>query len=110
MESQDSSRVQTTMFKINSKDILNSAENIASINSSYKWNIIYMIFNYCIVTDWFRIGKGVRQGCVLSPCLFKLYSEYIMRNAGLDEAQAGIKISGRNFYKLRYADATTLWQ
>ena len=61
-------------------------------------------------TDWFQIGKGVCQGCILSPCLFNFYSEYIMRNAGLDEAQAGIKISGRNFYKLRYADATTLWQ
>ena len=59
-------------------------------------------------TDWFQIGKGVRQGCVLSPCLFKLYAEYIMRNAGLDEAQAGIKIAGRNINNLRYADDTTL--
>ena len=59
-------------------------------------------------TDWFQIGKGVRQGCILSPCLFKLYAEYIMRNAGLEEAQAGIKIAGRNINNLRYADDTTL--
>ena len=59
-------------------------------------------------TDWFQIGKGVRQGCVLSPCLFNLYTEYIMRNAGLEEAQAGIKIARRNINNLRYADDTTL--
>ena len=72
-------------------------------------------------TDWFQIGKGVRQGCILSPCLFNLYAVYslhltymfhmyIMRNTGLDEAQAGIKIAGRNINNLRYADDTTLWQ
>ena len=59
-------------------------------------------------TDWFQIGKGVRQGCILSPCLFNFYAEYIMRNAGLEEAQAGIKIAGRNNNNLRYADDTTL--
>ena len=59
-------------------------------------------------TDWFQIGKGVRQGCILSPCLFNLYAEYNMRNAGLDEAQAGIKIAGRNINNLRYADDTIL--
>ena len=59
-------------------------------------------------TDWFQIGKGVRQGCILSPCLFNLYAEYIMRNAGLEEAKAGIKIAGRNINNLRYADDTTL--
>ena len=59
-------------------------------------------------TDWFQIGKGVRQGCILSPCLFNFYAEYIIRNAGLDEAQAGIKVSGRNINNLRYADDTTL--
>ena len=59
-------------------------------------------------TDWFQIGKGVHQGCILSPCLFNLYAEYIMRNAGLEEAQAGIKIAGRNINNLRYADDTTL--
>ena len=59
-------------------------------------------------TDWFQIGKGVHQGCVLSPCLFNLYAEYTMRNTGLDEAQAGIKIAGRNINNLRYADDTTL--
>ena len=59
-------------------------------------------------TDSFQTGKGVRQGCISSPCLFNLYAEYIMRNAGLEEAQAGIKIAGRNISKLRYADDTTL--
>ena len=61
-------------------------------------------------TDWFQIGKGVRQGGILSPCLFNLYAEDIMRNARLDEAQAGIKIARRNISKLRYADDITLWQ
>ena len=59
-------------------------------------------------TDWFQIGKGVSQGCILSPCLFNFYAEYIMRNARLDEAQAGIKIDGRNISNLKYADTTTL--
>ena len=59
-------------------------------------------------TDWFQIGKGVRQDCILSLCLFSLYAEYIMRNAGLEEVQAGIKIAGRNIHNLRYADHTTL--
>ena len=59
-------------------------------------------------TDWFQIAKGVRQGCILSPCLFNFYAEYIMRNAGLEEAQAGIKIAERNINNLRYADDTTL--
>ena len=59
-------------------------------------------------TDWFQIGKGVHQGCILSPCLFNLYAEYIMRKAGLEETQAGIKIAGRNINSLRYADDTTL--
>ena len=59
-------------------------------------------------TDWFQIGKGVRQSCISSPCLFNLYTEYIMRSAGLDEAQAGIKIAGRNINNLRYADDTTV--
>ena len=58
--------------------------------------------------DWFQIGKGVRQACILSPCLFNFYAEYIMRNAGLEEAQAGIKIAERNINNLRYADDTTL--
>ena len=59
-------------------------------------------------TDWFQIGKGVCQGCIFSPCLFNLYAEYVMRNAGLEEAQAGIRIAGRNSINLRYADDTTL--
>ena len=59
-------------------------------------------------TDWFQIGKGVGQGCILSPCVFNFYAEYIMRHAGLDEAQAGIKISGRNINNLRYANDTIL--
>ena len=61
-------------------------------------------------TDWFQIGKGICQGRILSPCLFNLYAEHIMRNARLDEAQAGIKIARRNINNLRYADDTTLWQ
>ena len=60
------------------------------------------------ITDWFHIEKGVHQGCILSPCLFNLYAEYIMRNAGLEETQAGIKIAGRNINNLSYADDTTL--
>ena len=60
------------------------------------------------IIDWFQIGNGVCQGCILSSCLFNLYAEYIMRNAGLDEAQTGIKIAGRNIKNLRYADDTTL--
>ena len=60
------------------------------------------------ITDWFQIGKGVHQGCILSPCLFNLYAEYVMWNAGLNEAQAGIKIARRNINNLRYADNTTL--
>ena len=61
-------------------------------------------------TDWFQIGKGVHQGCILSPCLFNFYAENIMRNAGLEEAQAGIKVAGRNINNLRYADDTTLME
>ena len=61
-------------------------------------------------TDWFQIGKGVCQGCILSPCLFNLYTEYIIRNVGLEEAQAGIKIARRNINNLRYADDTTLME
>ena len=61
-----------------------------------------------VTTEWFQIGKGVHQGCILSPCLFNFYAEYIMRNAGLDEAQGGIKIVRRNINNLRYADDTTL--
>ena len=97
--------------------------------SKFKWSIIYKnIESYhltCLLRnlyagqeatvrtrhetmDWFQIGKGVRQGCILSPCLFNLYAEYIMRNAGLDETQAGIKNAGRNINNLRYADDTTL--
>ena len=66
--------------------------------------------NGCGTTDWFQLGKGVCQVCILSPCLFNLYAEYIMRNSGLEEAQAGIKIAGRNINNLRYADDTTLKQ
>ena len=60
--------------------------------------------------DWFQMGKGVNQGCILSPCLFNFYAEYIRQNAGLNEAQAGIKIAGRNINNLRYTDDTPLWQ
>ena len=61
-------------------------------------------------TDWFQIGKGVQQNCILSPCLFNFYAEYTMKNAGLEKVQAGIKIAGRNINNLKYADDTTLWQ
>ena len=61
-------------------------------------------------TNWFQIGKGVRQGCILSPCLFNFYAEYIIRNAGLEETRVGIKIAGRNTNNLRYTDDTLLWQ
>ena len=61
-------------------------------------------------TDWFQIGKGVHQGCILSPCLFNIYEEYIMRNPGLEETQAGIKIAGRNTNNLRYTMIPPLWQ
>ena len=64
----------------------------------------------CGTTDWFQIGRGVKQDCILSPCLFNLYADYIMRDAGLDEAQAGITIAGRNIKNLRYVEDTTLWQ
>ena len=60
--------------------------------------------------DWFQIGKGVCQGCTLTPCLFNLYAEHIMQNAGLKEAQVGIKIAGRNIHNVRFTDDTTLWQ
>ena len=66
------------------------------------------VLNWTWNTDWFQIGKGVRQGCILSPCLFNLYAEFIMRNTGLEEAQAGIKIAGRNIKDLKYAEDTTL--
>ena len=75
--------------------------------ANYKKYQIYLILN-TLTTDWFQIGKGVRQGCILSPCLFNLHAEYIIRNAGLEEAQAGIKIAGRNINNLKYADDTTL--
>ena len=80
----------------------------------FQKNIYFCFIDYATVrtghgtTDWFQIGKGVRQGCILSPCLFNLYAEYIMRNAELDEAQAGIKTVGRSINNLRYADDTTL--
>ena len=78
-------------------------------------HFLFMIFSVYgefigMWTDRFQIGKGVRQGCILSPCLFNLCAEYIMRNAGLEEAQAGIKIDGRNINNLRYAVTPPLWQ
>ena len=76
---------------------------------SYNFSLLRhtVLESYYGTTDWFQIGKGVCQACILSPCLFNLYAEYIMRNAGLEEAQAGIKIAGRNINNLRYADHTT---
>ena len=92
--------------------IFNILDSILKAREFQK-NIYFCSIDYATVTtghgttDWFQIGKGVCQGCVLSPCLFILYAEYIMRNAGLEEAQAGIKIVGRNINHLRYADDTT---
>ena len=82
-----------------------SAPGRESLDRYYvlKWK-----YNTHGTTDWFQIRKGVHQGCILSPCLFNLYAEYIMRNAGLEETQAGIKMAGRNINNLRYADDTTL--
>ena len=81
------------------------------MNYSY-FTYSYFTFNLAFInhhfTDWFQIGKGVHQGCILSPCLFNFYAEYIMRNTGLEEAQAGIRIARRNVNELRYADNTTL--
>ena len=82
-------------------------------SSLYLWQALYAGQEATIrtghgTTGWFQIGKGVRQGCILSPCLFNFYAEFIVRNTGLDEAQAGIKIAGRNINNLRYADDTTL--
>ena len=74
------------------------------------WEIGMQVKKQQLEPDWFQIEKGVRQGCILSPGLFSLYAEYIMRNARLDEAQAGIKIARKNINNLRYADDTTLWQ
>ena len=72
------------------------------------WEVCMQVKKQQLEPDWFQIGKGVRQGCILSPCLFNLYAEYIMWNAGLDEAQTRIKIAGRNINNLRYTDDTTL--
>ena len=73
-----------------------------------KWYLTVVLICISLVTDWFQIGKGVHQGCILSLCLFIFFAEYIMRNAGLEEAQAGIKIAKRNINNLRCADDTTL--
>ena len=75
------------------------------ISHIFIYKYIYLFRTGHETTDWFQIGKGVCQGCILSPCLFNLYAEYIMRSAGLEETQAGIKIAGRNINNLRYADA-----
>ena len=92
---------------------LENSEKDGNTSSSYLPPEKYVCRSRCNrtgheTTDWFQIGKGVHQGCILSPCLFNLYAEYIMRNAGLNEAQAGIKIAGRNINNLTYADDTTL--
>ena len=103
--------------------IMQKPLTVWTISSLKKWecltHLIYLLRNLYVgqeatvrtgygTTDWFRIGKGVRQGCKLSPCLLNLYAEYIIRKPGLEESQAGIKIAGRNINYLRYADDTTL--
>ena len=87
--------MKTGRFSISALEDLISGEEEATVKTGHG-------------TDWFQIGKGVRQGCILSPHLFNLNAEYIMRNAGLEQAQAGIKMAGRNINNLRYADDTTL--
>ena len=77
------------------------------VRTGVLYAVLYAVRTGHRTTDWFQIGKGVRQGCILSPCLFNLYAEYIVRNAGLEEVQAGIKIARRNIKNLRYADDTT---
>ena len=84
---------------------MTTGKTVALIRQTFVGKVMSLLFN---MLSRFVIGKGVRQGCILSPCLFNLYAEYIMRNAGLDEAQAGIKIARRNINNLRYADDTTL--
>ena len=102
-------------YPINTKSIKRFISDEQSLSGS--WTLYYNILMHIIITtvrtghgttDWFQIRKGVHQGCILSPCLFNLYAEYIIRNAGLEEAQDGIKTAGRNINNLRYADDTTL--
>jgi len=123
-----SSRKQRSSIKTSTSSLFTYAKAFDCVDHHKLWKIlegmgipdhlICLFKNLCVgqetivrighgTTDWFQIGKGVRQGCILLPCLFNLYEEYIMRNAGLDEAQAGIKIAGRNISNLRYADDTT---
>ena len=100
------------LFKLVFRKGKGTRDQIANIHwimekaREFQKNIYFCFIDYA--TDWFQIGKGIRQGCILSPCLFNLYAENIMRNAGLDEAQAGIKIAGKNINNLRYANDTTL--
>ena len=97
---------------------LQGSPNMTFLNLFFYWCLLknlYAVQEATVrtghgTTDWFQIGKGERQGCILSPCLFNLYAGYIMRNSGLEEAQTGIKIAGRNINNLRYADDITLWQ
>ena len=103
------------MLKPGALDIMSNVIQLGTNGCSNSIHDMFLILkkngNICSqqgITDWFQIGKGVRQSCKLSPCLFNLYAEYIMRNAGLQEAQAGIKISRRNINNFRYADDTTL--
>ena len=93
--------------------LLSPFQNLSQKEEDLKWINLYAGQEATVrtghgTTDWFQIGKGVRQGCILSCCLFNLYAEYIMQNAGLDDSKAGIKIAGRNLDKFRYTDDTTL--
>ena len=118
LKKQESSRKPSTIALLTMQKSL-TVENCQELgipdHLTFLWRNLYAGQEATVRTghgtaDWFQIGKGVCQGCILSPCLLNLYAEYIMQNSGLDETQAGIKIAGRNINNLRYADDTILWQ
>ena len=107
LEKEMATHSSTLAWKIPWTEEPGGLQSMGSQRVRHDWaTSLYSLFSGTI--DWFQIGKGLRQGCLSSPCLFNLHAEYIMRNAGLEETQAGIKIAGRNINNLRYADDTTL--